>query len=100
MIQLKLKSLNLKTLIIYTRFLQNVFYKLNTKVTCACLPSIKRRITLLKSPHVYKKAREQFELKTFKNVFTINTSKVSPQLFKFLFLNKPNTIKATLRRIV
>ena len=29
------------------------------------LPTIKKRVIVLKSPHVYKKSREQFELKTY-----------------------------------
>ena len=32
------------------------------------LPTKIKRLTVLKSPHVYKKSREQFELKTYKRL--------------------------------
>ena len=36
------------------------------------LPKKKKRITLLNSPHVHKKAREQFELSTYKTLLDIS----------------------------
>ena len=38
------------------------------------LPTKKRKITVLKSPHVNKKAREQFQLCTYKRMLDIYSS--------------------------
>lgn len=47
----------------------------------------KKRLTVLKSPHVNKKAQEQFEYRLFKKQFRIKVTK----LFKYLvFLKKLN----------
>ena len=43
------------------------------QMKCIPLPHRKRKITLLKSPHVHKKAREQFELLTKKSRIEIIT---------------------------
>lgn len=48
----------------------------------------KKKLTILKSPHVNKKAQEQFESRVFKKQFTIQITKT----FKYLvFLKKLNT---------
>lgn len=47
----------------------------------------KKRLTILQSPHVNKKAQEQFESRLFKKQFTVQT----PKNFKYLiFLKKLN----------
>ena len=45
--------------------------KFNIKFKVLSLPIKIRRITLNKSPHVNKTAREQFEIKTYKIVFKV-----------------------------
>ena len=47
----------------------------------------KKRLTILKSPHVNKKAQEQFESRFFKKQFTIQTAK---NLKYLIFLKKLN----------
>lgn len=63
-IYLKATSFNINLLIIYYYYLQKkfnfFFYKFNK-----IFFKKQKIITLLKSPHVHKKAREQFELKKF-----------------------------------
>ena len=48
------------------------------------LPTVKEKFTVLKSPHVNKKAREQFELSSYKRLLDIysSTSKTVDALMK------------------
>ena len=57
------------------------------------LPSKKKLYTVLKSPHVYKKARNQFELKKYQYVIKLklNITKENKHLLFFLL----NIIKLT-----
>jgi ribosomal protein S10 len=66
------------------------------------LPNKLNRISLLRSPHVNKKAFEQFQLKTYKSIVTLKTDKDSKHIFnsllgqkilKSIFINKPKNIK-------
>ena len=104
-IKLEIKSLNKKIFLQYKDFLINFLKLQNIKASCFILPIKKKRITLLKSPHVYKKARDQFELKQYKfvlensNVLNISIIK----FFKIILLNKPKLIMLKLlinRKIV
>ena len=68
---IQLKSIDKKSLSFYTHFLKKVFYKTSVVYSHTSLPIRKKRITLLKSPHVNKKAREQFETRVFKAIINI-----------------------------
>lgn len=65
----------------FNKKLQNYFFlteensKSFSKVKVARLPVKNRRFTVLKSPHVNKTAREQFELREHKCLITLNYSK-------------------------
>ena len=49
----------------------------------------KRKIlTVLKSPHVHKKSREQFALKTFKKMFIIDNQNFISLLYVLIFFKK------------
>jgi len=48
------------------------------------LPKKIERFTVLKSPHIYKKAREQFEYITYKRIFSF-TIVNTPETQKFLY---------------
>jgi ribosomal protein S10 len=89
-IQLKLKSSNLESLVLYQFFLKRIFNSINIKFTFFNLPSKKRKITLNKSPHVNKTAREQFQLITYKCIFQLHNFTTELSLKK-IFLNKPKT---------
>lgn len=56
------------------------------QIKCIPLPQRKRKITLLKSPHVHKKAREQFELLTKKSRIEIITPTKSQATLIILLL--------------
>ena len=56
-------------------FNENTVYKSNVIKKYFQKKIEKKRLTILKSPHVNKKAQEQFESRLFKKQFTIHTTK-------------------------
>ena len=64
-LQIKINAINNSVLNLYAFFLSNVFKKLNVQYALTSLPTKKKRITVLKSPHVHKSSREQFEIKSY-----------------------------------
>jgi len=73
--QIIIKSSCNYTLKTYVSYLELMFRKLNIEASVFFLPSSERKITLLKSPHVYKKAKEQFKISTYKVVISLNITK-------------------------
>lgn len=72
-ISLLLKSidqelLNAFTLVLNTK-LKNIS---NIKCSTVSLPKKIKKITVLKSPHINKTSREQFEIRSYKNLITLN----------------------------
>ncbi len=45
-------------------------------VTFFTLPKHLQKITLLKSPHIDKKSKEQFEIKNYKSILYLNTKNI------------------------
>lgn len=90
-INFEIKSLNKETLFHYKNFLVKIFSINNIKTSCFFLPKNVKKITLLKSTHVYKKARDQFELRQYKLVLITHLTDF--KLLKYLMLNKPKLIK-------
>jgi ribosomal protein S10 len=78
---------------IYKNFTTGFLKKLNIEYKLVNLPKKKKRITLLKSPHVYKKAREQFESKVFNSLILIKNQNIKFNFLKFLIINKPKPLK-------
>ena len=95
--QIKINSIHKQTLTLYITFLQKLFKKANIDYTTVCLPTTIKRITLLKSPHVYKKAREQFELHTYRAILNI-LSTMDSNFFKILVINKPKNLKLKIKK--
>ena len=95
-LQIQLQSVYNKPLILYLRFLKFFLNKLFLKVSIFNLPKTRKRITLLKSPHVNKTAKEQFEIFYYKALITIKEP-VCLQKLKYLFLNKPKGIKLKIK---
>ena len=56
-------------------FNKNKLYNLNVIKKCFQKKIEKKKLTILKSPHVNKKAQEQFESRLFKKQLTIQTTK-------------------------
>lgn len=99
MVQINLKSLNKESLHLYKTFLIKILEKISINYKIFDLPTRRKRITLLKSPHVNKSAREQFELKAYKSVIYVS-NKISSEKIKFIIINKPKTIKVNIKNII
>ena len=96
-IQLSVKSVNSQILSFYKIFLKKVLLNLNVKYSMIGMPTKIKRITLLKSPHVNKSAREQFEMKTYKTTIDIHNIKVSS--LKYIVFNKPKAVTVAFKTI-
>lgn len=94
-INLEIKSLNKETLFHYKNFLVKLFNINNIKTSCFFLPKSIKKITLLKSTHVYKKARDQFELRQYKLILIAHLNDF--KVLRYLMLNKPKLIKFKLK---
>jgi len=68
---IKLISLNKKILFLYIKFLRLLFKSINVTYVIFMLPRKKHKLTLLKSPHIYKKSQEHFEISIYKSFITI-----------------------------
>lgn len=95
-LQIKLQSVYNQPLHLYLQFLKNFLGKLFSTISVFNLPTTKKRLTLLKSPHVNKKAKEQFELFYYQAIITIKKPVDLPKL-KYLFLNKPKGIQLRIK---
>lgn len=96
MVQIKLKSHNKESLVLYKAFIIKILKNFNVSYRHVDLPISKKKLTILKSPHVYKSAREQFMLKTYKTFILVDT-KISLNKLKRLIINKPKTIKINIK---
>jgi small subunit ribosomal protein S10 len=92
-IKLEIKSLNKETLFQYKNFLLETLTLQNIKFSYFFLPIKKKKITVLKSTHVYKKARDQFELRQYKLILNSFLSNFSSKTLKYILLNKPKIVK-------
>lgn len=96
LIEIKLKSYCKITLHFYLNFMNEYLLKENLDINYVFLPTKKTRLTLLRSPHVYKKAKEQFENQLFSALLKIKVANTDKNLtnskLKALLLNKPKSI--------
>lgn len=95
--KLRIRSLNKESLYVYKNFVISTLKKLNIMYSLAYLPKKKKRITLLKSPHVYKTSREQFQFVTHKILINLKFLLTLKEV-KFLIMNKPKTVKMSLTK--
>ena len=98
LIKITIKSFKKELLELYCTFLSNVFKKSNIKKALVSVPKKKKRLTLLKSPHVHKKAREQFEMCLHKKVFYIENFK-HLNCLNALVINKPKLINLYIKYV-
>ena len=91
--QIIIKSSCNYTLKTYVSYLELLFKKLNINTSIFFLPASERKITLLKSRHVYKKAKEQFKVSTYKVLISIDitNSTILNKIGLFL-INKPKAV--------
>jgi ribosomal protein S10 len=92
---IKYKSTNKDILKHYRFFLSNILRQNHINFVCFTIPTVKNRIILLKSPHVYKKAKEHFESETFSFVLYLS---LSIKNLKYLSLNKPKAIRLIVKK--
>ena len=95
MTKLGIKSLNRNSILLYKAFIVRILTELNVPFRIINIPRKRTRITLLKSPHVNKKSREQFQLISHKVIFCI-LIELDILTLKYIILNKPNTVKVAL----
>lgn len=89
MIKILLKSSNLDLLNLYC----SVFEKdSNYTSKFLKLPTKKHKITLLKSPHVYKKAKVHYQESIYSTLIYINKSVFNKNIFKQLIINVPQSV--------
>ena len=98
MIRFKIKSLDRDSILLYKIFIENLLNELNLAFSTTNIPRRKLRITLLKSPHVNKKSREQFQFTNHQVIFCI-VPKVNAVILKYVILNKPKTVKIALSSV-
>jgi small subunit ribosomal protein S10 len=70
--------------------------KLNIPFSLIYLPKKKKKITLLTSPHVFKKAREQFQNTSYSFILSFSKKEFT-NLFPIFKLNTPKTIKISIK---
>jgi ribosomal protein S10 len=83
------KSLSKKSLYSYKDFLEINLNKFVNDFTIIPLPKKKRKVVLLKSPHVNKKAKEAFEIVYYKFMIILNLDLKNLQIIRS---NVPNLL--------
>jgi small subunit ribosomal protein S10 len=80
-------------LTIYKNYIIKFLEKKNCNFSLNILPIKKKKITLLKSPHVNKKAKESFQLKKYRMLINIKISFIEKPLVYWLIYNKPKSLQ-------
>lgn len=93
MLKLVFYSKNKKALDCYLIMMEKMFNHLRIKSSTSIfiLPKQTHKITLLKSPHVFKKSKEPFELINYKAVLTFKDLK-NTKMLNYMLLNRPKSI--------
>jgi ribosomal protein S10 len=89
--RIRISSMNSESINIYSIFLSTICKKLNIDHSVVHMPKRIKRIALLKSPHVHKKAFEHFQMISYKTLFCLKSPVTFTQL-KFLITNKPKSV--------
>lgn len=77
--------------------IQHKFKPSVNKVSIVHLPIKKKLYTVLRSPHVNKKAREQFNLKMYKMLIKISFNKINHFFKSFLYVLTLNAIGVSIK---
>ena len=89
--KIKIKSLHKESIKLYINFLDTILKKIRVQFSIINLPKKKNRIPLLKSPHVNKSAREQFEIRYYSTLLKIK-SDIDHKTLELLLINKPKSV--------
>lgn len=96
-LKLEIKSVNKEIICQYQRFLIKFLKLQNIKFSYFVMPIKRKRITLLKSIHINKKAQSQFELKKYKLIVNIFIDSFRIKTIKNILLNTPKLISIKLK---
>lgn len=90
---------NLESIISYIFFLFLENKILNLKITQTQCPLKIKKFTFLKSPHIFKKSRSQFELRHTKKIVTVKNFKTLEQIqiFKKILQNITKNLPVTIK---
>lgn len=91
-IKIVVLSTNLFSIKVYVNFIYKVLQVYTKTTSISVFPTKKTVVTLLKSPHVYKKSKEQYQLKKYRVVVLSSVCVYNKNLFKFFLLNKPKSV--------
>jgi len=94
--KLTLKSYSKESLLLYVNYLKTIGLKLGIPLSIFSFPKKRKFITLLKSPHVNKKAKEQFDIKYFKTLISFNGG-LNLNIVKNILMNKPKSISLKIK---
>lgn len=72
--KLYIKSSKQKLLFAYIKFIEKLGNLLKISVSVTALPSTVSKISVFRSPHVHKKAKDHFEIRNFKFLLTLKGS--------------------------
>lgn len=90
---LKITSFDSKILNLFFYFLLNLLKKYSFQINKTSLKKKTKKITLLKSAHVHKKAREQFQLIKFSFLISFKIPQLKTvEIFSFLKINTPKIV--------
>lgn len=95
-VQLDLRSFKKELLKVYLIFLIQLIQKLKLKYFIVSPPKRIKKITLLKSPHVHKKAREQFQFCLYKKTVHLKDLRDLNYL-NHVLINKPKLININVK---
>lgn len=86
-----------KSLSRYISLIEKTFQEFEIVYSRVNLPKRKQRVTLLKSPHVNKKAKEQFEIRIYKVVFFIRRQQFNSSIITQGLLNRPLNVDMSVK---
>ncbi len=92
--KIRIKSSCNYTLKAYALYLESILKSLSLKYSIFYLPKEEQKLTILKSQHVYKKAKEQFKIETYKVIISVGQLENDQNLNKLVpfLINKPKAI--------
>ena len=97
--KITLNSSSKTSLYLYLKYIKLITKKLKINLVSIAQPTTIKKVTLLKSPHVNKKAKESFEIRNYKFVIYFSSEKamnsllLSTELQSLLVSNRPKSVK-------
>jgi len=78
---IKVKSFNCKLLEFYLSLLHNFFLGNGCIIKIVPLPIKKKKWSVLKSPHVHSKSKDQFEMRVYSRILLINCNTINKSFY-------------------